>query len=184
MGWLKTTLLPFSLSVFSLLTGTGEAMSLLPEEDMESRDMGEEEIKSREDSPKGYEFIGRHMLISYCSCDRRALRDLDGLRAAFKEAIKASGATLLDSVEHVFRPDGITILALLSESHASIHTYPEHEACFVDIFTCGRACRAEEFDAILRKYLCAKETNQRILFRHHAIDDDYHYKRLATVRAN
>jgi S-adenosylmethionine decarboxylase len=43
----------------------------------------------------------------------------------------------LKVVSRQFKPQGVTVLALLSESHASIHTYPEVGAAFVDVFTCG-----------------------------------------------
>ena len=98
-------------------------------------------------------FQGRHLFGSYLGCDPVALRDFAGLRKAMGEAVSASGATLLNTVEHIFPPDGITILMLLSESHASIHTYPEHGACFVDLFTCGMRCSGERFDELLRAYL-------------------------------
>jgi S-adenosylmethionine decarboxylase len=44
---------------------------------------------------------------------------------------------VLQIVSKRFEPQGVTVLALLSESHASIHTYPEVGAMFVDVFTCG-----------------------------------------------
>jgi S-adenosylmethionine/arginine decarboxylase-like enzyme len=60
----------------------------------------------------------------------------------------------------------MTAVLLLAESHASIHTYPEHQACFVDLFTCGRACSAERFDAVLRQYLRPASVQRRTMLRH------------------
>ena len=120
----------------------------------------------------GYEFIGRHMVANYVGCDPAALRDLDGLEATMKRAVEASGATFLKSARHVFPPDGLTMVMLLSESHASIHTYPEHNSCFLDLFTCGLACRAECFDAVMREYLRPSQVNVSTLIRHSGIEHD------------
>jgi S-adenosylmethionine decarboxylase len=43
-------------------------------------------------------------------------------------------------VSRRFAPQGVTALALLAESHASLHTYPEAGLAFWDCFTCGVAC--------------------------------------------
>lgn len=112
-----------------------------------------------------FDFIGRHFIASYMDCSEAALNDTENLELAMIEAIEASGATLLDMTDYEFSPAGFTMIALLSESHASIHTYPEHRACFVDLFTCGTQCSAEAFDAVLRKYLNPGKVNARILLR-------------------
>src|ERR1700676_4084295 len=93
------------------------------------------------DADEEFAFQGRHLIASYTGCSLSAMRDVDGLTDALHAAVAASGATLLQSVRHIFPPDGMTALVLLSESHASIHTYPEHRSCFVDIFTCGSSCQ-------------------------------------------
>lgn len=118
-----------------------------------------------------YQFLGRHFLASYLDCDETAIKDVVALRKAMDEAVISCGATLLDSCEFVFKPDGLTVIYLLSESHASIHTYPEKNACFVDLFTCGDKCSAENFDRVLRAYLKPKTVNQRLLLRHEDIEE-------------
>jgi S-adenosylmethionine decarboxylase len=118
-----------------------------------------------------HEFKGTHLIASYCGCDQEALTDLDSLVSAMHHAVASAGAIILKSVEHVFPPYGLTMVILLSESHASIHTYPEYGACFVDLFTCGNNCSAEKFDVALREYLNPKEVNARLLVRHRSTDD-------------
>lgn len=114
---------------------------------------------------ENYEFVGRHLLASYRECDLDALKNIKQLPEVMKRGIEASGAQLLDSVEYVFAPDGLTMVLLLSESHASIHTYPEHGACFVDFFTCGTRCSAEKFDAILQNFLKPKKVDKQFIVR-------------------
>lgn len=110
-------------------------------------------LSASEDSKPEYNFVGTHFMASYKECNVEALTDLPKLKEALVEAAKASGATVLDTVDYTFEPDGLTMVVLLSESHASIHTYPEHRACFVDLFTCGHKCSAAKFDEALRTYL-------------------------------
>ncbi len=118
-----------------------------------------------------YNFAGKHFLASYLDCDVRAMTDLEGLLHAMDEAVAASGATILERAPYVFPPNGLTVAYLLSESHASLHTYPEHSACFVDLFTCGDHCIAEKFDAVLRAYLKPKEVNAKLFLRSAEIEE-------------
>lgn len=117
------------------------------------------------DHQNTYDFIGRHLITSYSDCNQTALCDQGKLVAVMKEAVQASGATLLHCVEHLFPSGGFTAVMLLAESHASIHTYPEHGACFVDLFTCGLSCNAEKFDSIMCGYLRPASTRRNILIR-------------------
>lgn len=100
-----------------------------------------------------YEFKGSHFVASYVGCNHDKLANVQALKAAFLLAVHACGATVLEAVDYVFPPEGLTMVALLSESHASIHTYPEHNACFIDLFTCGSSCDADKFDEALQEYL-------------------------------
>jgi S-adenosylmethionine decarboxylase len=112
-----------------------------------------------------YQFKGEHFLASYCECDHEALTNLKKLEQAMLASAEKSGATVLNSCSWEFPENGFTMVILLSESHASIHTYPEHNACFVDLFTCGEKCSSEYFDQALRDYLKPKSVNGRTLIR-------------------
>ena len=117
-----------------------------------------------------YQFKGKHFIASYLDCDADALENVEKLKSEFVKAAKASHATILDQSDFVFAPNGLTMVILLSESHASIHTYPEHHACFVDLFTCGDKCSSELFDKVLREYLKPKKVNARTLLRSDEIE--------------
>lgn len=90
---------------------------------------------------------------------------------AMNRAVKASGATVLNATAHVFPPNGLTAVYLLSESHASIHTYPEHRACFVDLFTCGDHCSADKFHEELQSYLKPDEVEAKTFSRHKSLEE-------------
>lgn len=118
-----------------------------------------------------HSFKGKHFVASYLDCDLRALGDLDELIKAMDGAVRASGATILDKTPFVFPPNGLTIVYLLSESHASLHTYPEYGACFVDLFTCGDNCSSENFDKALRAYLKPERVSARLFLRHEDVEE-------------
>ena len=99
--------------------------------------------------------IGKHCILELYDCSRSKLDDEAFLRSTITAAVQRAGATLLQLITHHFEPQGITGLALLAESHLSIHTWPESGYAAVDVFTCGdhtmpeRACRVliEELEA-------------------------------------
>ncbi len=108
---------------------------------------------------KQHSFSGRHMLASYFECDEVAIADADLCLKALRDAAAASGVTVVSENVHRFPNGAITAILLLAESHASIHTYPEHRSCFIDFFTCG-AGDIETFDSILKTAL--KPTHSEI----------------------
>ena len=118
-----------------------------------------------------YFFSGRHFVASYLDCNEEALRDVAHLQEVMDLAVAASNATVLGRNVHVFDGDGFTALYLLSESHASIHTYPEFKACFVDLFTCGNRCSAEKFHNELCAYLKPNEVSGRFFLRNESIEE-------------
>jgi S-adenosylmethionine decarboxylase len=115
--------------------------------------------------PATYEFYGQHFTASYKNCDAEALSNTTNLIQTLKNAIQASGATLLNCIHVDFPGGGMTAVYLLSESHASVHTYPEHAACFVDLFTCGNKCSHEAFHEILESYLKPTVVNSALCIR-------------------
>lgn len=112
-----------------------------------------------------YAFTGTHYIASYQGCDQAALTDLHQLQQAMIDAASSCGATVLSSDAYVFPPDGLTMVLLLSESHASIHTYPEYSSCYIDLFTCGVSCDYRIFEATLASYLKPTHIDKNIIER-------------------
>ena len=113
---------------------------------------------------KRYDFAGRHLLASYLECDSGVISDAGRFLDALRRAAVASGVTILAENVHQFPNGGVTAVLLLAESHASIHTYPEHGSCFVDFFTCGKG-DLETFDSCLRRELKCADAQVRVLDR-------------------
>ena len=86
----------------------------------------------------GLEFAGTHLLIDFWGAEN--LTDIDLMEAKFKECVEVCGATLLHIHLHHFTPNGgISGVAVLAESHISVHTWPERGYAAFDIFMCGDA---------------------------------------------
>ena len=83
------------------------------------------------------EKLGKHCFTEVYGCPFELLNDEKFLLSKIMEAINKTKLTLLDISAHKFQPQGVTIVALLSESHISIHTWPENGSAALDVFTCG-----------------------------------------------
>jgi S-adenosylmethionine decarboxylase proenzyme len=82
-------------------------------------------------------FSGIHILGEFYGVSPYLLDDETQLVNIMETGILKSKAHLCSMQSKKFTPQGVSVLALLSESHASIHTFPDKEAIFFDIFTCG-----------------------------------------------
>ena len=81
--------------------------------------------------------MGKHYLLNLYGCPFDRLDNSLFLIELLENAAAASGATVCETIYKKFEPQGVTVLSLLSESHISIHTWPEKGEAAVDIFTCG-----------------------------------------------
>jgi spermidine synthase len=110
-------------------------------------------------------FAGRHVLAELRGVSPALLGDDAAVTRALRTALDAGGATVLDVVAHRFEPQGTTVLALLAESHASVHSYPEAGAAFVDVFTCGEHADPERIVEVLGREVGAVEVRAQIVAR-------------------
>ena len=86
----------------------------------------------------GVRCAGAHLIIDLYGADR--LDDIDHIEAALRRAVNAASATLLHIHLHHFEPNGgVSGVAVLAESHISIHTWPENGYAALDVFMCGKA---------------------------------------------
>ena len=86
----------------------------------------------------GKQYAGTHLIVDFWGADR--LDDLDHIEAAMRDSVDAAGATLLHIHLHHFTPNhGVSGVAVLAESHISVHTWPEHGFAAFDVFMCGEA---------------------------------------------
>jgi len=84
-----------------------------------------------------YSTFGRHVAVDTWGGNPELLNSAELLQAHLVEAAEACGATVLSVQAKQFEPQGATVLVMLSESHISIHTYPERGFAAIDCYTCG-----------------------------------------------
>ena len=107
----------------------------------------------------------KHFLLELYRCDYEKLNDESFLRCTLNRAAKLANATVLNLISNKFEPHGVTAIALLAESHISIHTWPESNYSAVDIFTCGQNMLPELASKYLIEALKAEEHLLRIIER-------------------
>ena len=107
----------------------------------------------------------KHFLLELYRCDCEKLNDESFLRCALNRAAKLANATVLNLISNKFEPQGVTAIALLAESHISIHTWPESNYSAVDIFTCGQKMLPELASQYLIEALKAEEHFLRVMER-------------------
>ena len=81
--------------------------------------------------------LGRHLLAEFYDCETDALNDPGQIERLMNEAARLSGATVVQSVFHMFSPHGVSGVVVVEESHLAVHTWPEHSYAAVDYFSCG-----------------------------------------------
>lgn len=109
--------------------------------------------------------IGKHYLLDLYGIDCELAQDEDRIGEVLHEAARIARAQVLHVQLHGFGSgQGVTGMALLCESHISIHTWPEHAFAAIDLFMCGDTCpeRAAEY---LKQVFQAKKSNWKALDR-------------------
>lgn len=84
-----------------------------------------------------YDTAGRHIMADLYGVKSEILNNAIALENILKAAAEHCGATVLKGDAWEFDPQGVTAYFILSESHISIHTYPERGFCAIDCYTCG-----------------------------------------------
>lgn len=99
----------------------------------------------------GITFAGRHLIIDFWGV--KALNNIASIETILRKAIQAANATLLHIHLHHFTPNGgVSGVAVLAESHISIHTWPEHGYAALDIFMCGNANPLKAFEVLKHNF--------------------------------
>ena len=112
-----------------------------------------------------YSTFGRHVAVDAWGVDFDLLNSAEFLQVHMVEAAEACGATVMSVQSKQFEPQGATVLVLLSESHLSIHTYPERGFAALDCYTCGETVDPQLAIDYLLGVLKPKTTHAKKLIR-------------------
>jgi S-adenosylmethionine decarboxylase len=127
-----------------------------------SRDVFDESRDDHFIRRDGKVFAGTHLIIEVVR--GVGLDDEARIQQAFRDCVDACGATLLHIHTHKFSPQGVSGVAVLAESHISVHTWPEIGYGAFDVFMCGDAQPWKAVD-ILRVAFSAQEMKVKELLR-------------------
>ncbi len=105
---------------------------------------------------------GVHLIVDLHGA--RRLNDIDHIEATLRRCVEAANATLLHIHLHHFQPSGVSGVAVLAESHISIHTWPEAGYAALDVFMCGSA-DPDKCIPVLREAFSAKRVGVNELLR-------------------
>ncbi|MGZ4106759.1 MAG: adenosylmethionine decarboxylase [Tumebacillaceae bacterium] len=81
--------------------------------------------------------MGRHVVAELWDCDGELLNDQHAVERIMVNAALESGAEVREVVFHKFSPHGVSGVVIISESHLTIHSFPEHRYASIDVYTCG-----------------------------------------------
>ena len=101
--------------------------------------------------------LGRHVLAEIYGCEFEVLNDVKKVEEIMVNAALEAGAEVREFIFHKFSPQGVSGVVVISESHLTIHTWPELGYAAVDVFTCGE--KVDPWDACnyLVRYFGAKD---------------------------
>ena len=117
----------------------------------------------------GVRYAGNHLLIDLFGAKR--LDDIKLMESAMKRCVEVAGATLLHIHLHHFTPNGgVSGVAVLSESHISVHSWPEADYAAFDVFMCGEA-KPELAVEVLREAFSARDVVVRSYRRGEEMDE-------------
>lgn len=81
--------------------------------------------------------MGRHVISELWGCDTEKLNNMEFIEKVFVNAALKAGAEVREVAFHKFAPQGVSGVVIISESHLTIHSFPEHGYASIDVYTCG-----------------------------------------------
>jgi S-adenosylmethionine decarboxylase len=134
----------------------------VPAADRQDYDGQDEDRKDHFAVRNGIRCAGVHLIVDLHGAER--LDDIEHIEATLRRCVTAARATLLHIHLHHFQPNGVSGVAVLAESHISIHTWPEAGYAALDVFMCGSA-DPDACIPVLREAFSAKRVGLNEMLR-------------------
>jgi len=109
--------------------------------------------------------FGSHFIIELIDCSPGRLRKVRDVKQTMAEVVQKSKSTVVRSSFHQFKPEGVTGMILIKESHFAIHTWPEESYAAADIFTCGQEMDPYIAIEVMKDRFEAREVRYQIIKR-------------------
>ena len=110
-----------------------------------------------------FAYAGTHMVADFWN--GKIIKDKKELEKLLQGAAKVANSNPLKLSIYKFKPQGITGVILLAESHIAVHTWPEIEYIAIDIFTCGKAAQPKKALKFFEDYLKPKKLDVKEIKR-------------------
>lgn len=109
--------------------------------------------------------VGTHILADLYGCPTQKLTHLDTVREIMLKIVEGAGFSAVGEKFFQFQPVGVTGVILLSESHFSIHTWPEKGLATADIFSCSGKESAYKALELLREHFQPRRVKRKVVTR-------------------
>ena len=106
-----------------------------------------------------------HILADFRNCDANTLIKSEVGETIVKRAVNDSGLCAVDVKSYQFQPQGYTVAALLTESHITLHSWPEYNSVQIDIFTCSSHEKCRKAYLSLKKAFNPKDVAVKCFMR-------------------
>lgn len=103
--------------------------------------------------------LGHHLIVDIDNINNNKFYSNSFILKLCNDIIKSTNINVLKSLIHKFKPHGLTALYLLSESHFSIHTWPEEKKIRLDLFSCNKNNNFDKAIDIIKKNLPESKIN-------------------------
>lgn len=87
---------------------------------------------------------GKHFIVEASGCDPEIIKSVEKVEQILVRAAEVARVQVWAISFHRFQPHGVSGVVVISESHLSVHTWPERGYVALDIYTCGDAAKPEE----------------------------------------
>jgi S-adenosylmethionine decarboxylase len=159
----------FNDTLFQLGMDLTRSSTAQEEDRREAAQVAHEDRKDFFIERDGVRFAGTHLIVDLFGA--RRLDDLEHIKRTLKRCVEVAGATLLHIHLHHFTPNGgVSGVAVLSESHISIHSWPEADYAALDIFMCGNA-KPQMCIGVLREAFQARDVVVKTHHRGEELDE-------------
>ncbi len=115
------------------------------------------------------EALGRQLILEYYGCPAELMNDRDFIEEVMVSAAKHMRANIVSVDFHKFNPYGVSGVVVISESHLTIHTWPEFGYAAVDVFTCGTVIDPWEAHRYMKEHFKATKVSE-VEFRRGCFD--------------
>ena len=103
--------------------------------------------------------LGHHLIVDIDNINNNKIYSNSFILKLCNDIIKSTNINVLKSLIHKFKPHGLTALYLLSESHFSIHTWPQEKKIRLDLFSCNKNNNFDKAINIIKKNLPESKIN-------------------------